>query len=144
MYELNDRRFDDLTTHELYDLLRLRNQVFIVEQDCAYLDIDGRDTAPNVRHIWFSAQRQIVAACRMFDEGRERVIGRIVTDEDHRGNRLAAKLLEHCLATSDGPWRLAAQAHLATWYERFGFAVAGEPYDEDGIAHIDMVRPDDD
>lgn len=141
MYELHDHPFSELSAWELHGLLRLRSEVFVVEQECVYLDIDGRDTALNVRHIWLSSDRRVVAAVRMFDEGLHRVIGRVVTAANHRGAGLAARLIDHCLATSDGPWLLDAQAHLEPWYEQLGFRRSGDTFIEDGIPHVPMTHP---
>lgn len=135
-----DKAFADLSAWELYLVAQLRSQVFVVEQDCVFLDLDGRDTAPTVRHIWVERERRPVAVARLLDEGTHREIGRLATAIDARGQGLAARLIDYCLATSDGPWHLNAQAHLASWYARFGFDTIGEPFVEDGIDHIAMRR----
>lgn len=130
---------DQLAPRTLHDILRLRSAVFVVEQQCVYLDIDGRDIEPGVRHWWVEANGTVVACLRQLDEsdGSTR-LGRIVTDPAHRGQGLAAALIEAALDTSDRPVLLEAQAHLARWYRRFGFNIAGELYIEDGIDHLPM------
>jgi len=137
----HDRTFVELTPAELYGILRLRAEVFVVEQAAAYLDPDGRDTEPTARQLWFEGEAgTVVATARVLDDGDARRIGRIATRTDHRGRGLAAQLVNHFLASAVGPWRLDAQAHLSGWYERFGFAVDGPEYDDDGIPHVPMVR----
>jgi ElaA protein len=142
---------DDLVVHDrplaevdpviLYGILRLRSAVFVVEQDCVFLDPDGRDLEPGCRQLWLAGpDGEVVATARILDDGDRRTIGRIVTDRAHRSAGLAARLLDHALATSAPPWHLEAQARLAAWYERFGFEVAGAEYVEDGIAHVPMRR----
>lgn len=138
---LHDAPFEVLDGWEVHDLLALRSQVFVVEQACPYLDPDGRDTEPGARHLWFEGEGRLVLACaRVLDDGDVRRIGRIATHPDHRGQGLAGRLIERFLATTEGPWVMDAQAHLAGWYGRFGFAAAGPDYVEDGIAHRPLRR----
>jgi ElaA protein len=140
---LHDRPFAELEPETLYLILQLRADVFVVEQECAYLDLDGRDLEPTTRLLWIADDndgRSVIATARILDDVDARRIGRIVTRRDRRNERLATQLVEHFLATTDGPWRLEAQAHLATWYGRFGFAVDGPEYLEDGIWHVPMFR----
>jgi ElaA protein len=142
MPTLHDRSFEYLTPLQLYGILQLRSEVFVVEQECAYLDPDARDLESTARQFWFEDDDgAIVATARMLDEGDVRRIGRIATRADHRGRGLAGRLVEHFLATTKGPWRLEAQAHLADWYARYGFTVDGPEYIEDGIPHVPMLRP---
>ncbi len=136
---IHDRRFAELSTTELYDILRLRSEVFVVEQECAYLDPDGLDVEPGTRHVWIGTP--VAAYLRVLEDDEARRIGRVVTRPTARSAGLAAQLMEHVLDRGDGPWVLDAQSHLTAWYERFGFAVAGGEYLEDGIAHTPMRRP---
>jgi ElaA protein len=141
MPSLHDCTFSELEPATLYGILRLRAEVFVVEQECAYLDVDGRDLEPATRQLWFEADDgAVVATARVLDDGDARRVGRIATHSDHRGQRLAARLVEHFLASSTGPWRLDAQSYLADWYARFGFVVDGPEYLEDGIPHVPMLR----
>jgi ElaA protein len=141
MPTLHDRTFADLAARELYGILRLRSEVFVVEQAAAYLDPDGRDLEPAARQLWFEDDDgAVVATARVLDDGDARRIGRIATRADHRGRGLAAQLVQHFLATAAPPWRLDAQAHLVTWYGSFGFRPDGPEYDDDGIPHVPMVR----
>ena len=137
--ELFDRSFGELSTLELHDLMALRVDVFVVEQACVYSELDGRDTEPGTRHIWF-ATAQIQAYLRVLDDGDARRIGRVATVAAARGDGLAARLVDHAVATTAGPWVLDAQSHLEAWYVARGFVVVGAEFVEDGIAHVPMRR----
>ncbi|HUF98897.1 MAG TPA: GNAT family N-acetyltransferase [Ilumatobacter sp.] len=137
---VHDASFHELSGTQVYAILRLRSEVFVVEQACVYLDPDGRDIESGTRHIWTERGGTIEACLRVLDDGDVRRFGRVATRGSARGTGLAATLIEHALATTVGPWVLDAQAHLAGWYERFGFAVTGAEFDEDGIAHVPMRR----
>jgi predicted GNAT family N-acyltransferase len=130
-----------LTVAELYGLCRLRVDVFVVEQECPYPELDGRDLEPATEHLWFEADGQPVATLRVLDDGAERAIGRVATAAGWRSRGLAARLMEEALASyGDGPLHLGAQAYLEGWYERFGFRRSGPGYVEDGIPHVPMRR----
>ncbi|MEZ5245161.1 MAG: GNAT family N-acetyltransferase [Acidimicrobiales bacterium] len=137
--ELFDRAFGELSTLELHDIMALRVDVFVVEQACAYRDLDGRDVEPATRHIWF-ADEGIVAYLRVLDDGDSRRIGRVVTAPAARGEGRAAELVDHAVASTAGPWVLDAQSHLVDWYAARGFAIDGAEFVEDGIAHTPMRR----
>jgi ElaA protein len=130
----------DLTASELYAALRLRAEVFVVEQECVYLDPDGRDLAADTVHLWLTDSRHAtVAYLRLLTEpeGGSR-IGRVVTARSHRGERLAGRLLDVALEEAPRPVVLAAQSHLVAVYERHGFVTDGAAYVEDGIPHTPM------
>jgi predicted GNAT family N-acyltransferase len=130
-----------LTAAEIYGLCRLRVDVFVVEQQCPYPELDGRDLEPATEHLWFEADEVPVATLRVLDDGAERAIGRVATAAGWRGSGLAARLMEEALASyGDGPLHLGAQAYLEGWYERFGFRRSGPGYVEDGIPHVPMRR----
>jgi ElaA protein len=134
--------FAELDAATLYALLKLRAEVFVVEQECAYLDPDGRDAEPGCRHLWIDDSGSIVAALRLLDEGDgTHRVGRVVTAPHARGRGLAAELTRHAIAMSDGPIVLDAQTHLVDWYRGFGFDVSGAEFVEDGIPHVPMRRP---
>ncbi len=135
---IHDRQFDQLSVAELYDILRLRAEVFVVEQNCPYLDPDGRDPEPGTRHVWIGTP--VDAYLRVLDDGSVRRIGRVVTRPAARSGGLAAQLVEYVLGSTPGPLALDAQSHLVDWYARFGFTVAGDEYLEDGIPHTPMRR----
>ncbi|MEM1229009.1 MAG: GNAT family N-acetyltransferase [Pseudomonadota bacterium] len=138
---IREARFEEFDPQTLYSLLQLRSEIFVVEQDCVYLDLDGRDTEPQTRHFWIDDGGRVLSALRLLrDEHYER-IGRVVTAAAARGQGLSSRLLAHTLEASSGPWILSGQLHLAPWYERFGFGARGDDYLEDGIPHICMVRP---
>jgi ElaA protein len=130
----------------LHDVVRLRVDVFVVEQACPYPELDGRDVEPGTEHVWVAAAGLPVAAyLRVLAEpdGARRV-GRVVTHPSARGRGLAALLLSDVLSRhADVPLVLDAQAHLEAWYARFGFAATGPAFDEDGIAHVPMRREPD-
>lgn len=133
---------DDLDAPTLYDLLRLRAEVFVVEQASPYLDPDGRDLQPDTRHLWVEENGTIVAALRVVREptGVYR-IGRVVAAKRARGRGLAAELMRAAIVViGDDPVVLDAQAHLEEWYRRMGFVRTGPVFDEDGIAHVPMRR----
>ena len=131
----------ELPASVLYGLLKLRAEVFVVEQDCAYLDPDGRDLEPSTRHLWVEADDgSIVASLRVLAEADGgSSIGRVVTAASHRSQGLAAGLVKEALTDAPRPVRINAQSHLVDWYGGLGFAVAGAEFVEDGIPHIPMV-----
>lgn len=145
------RSFDALTGREVYDLLALRSQIFVVEQASIYLDADGHDQAS--RHLLAHVARsdggaELVGALRVLPPGektRELSIGRVVVAKRARGQGLGKRLFAEGVrgaleAFGPQPIRIAAQAHLEAFYAEFGFEVVSAPYDEDGISHVDMVR----
>lgn len=138
---LHTARFADLSPFQVYALCRLRVDVFVVEQECPYPELDGRDVEPGTWHLWAEADGGIVATIRVLDDGATRAIGRVATAASARGQGLAARLIEAGIELCEGrPITLGAQAHLEGWYERFGFRRSGAGYDEDGIPHVPMRR----
>ena len=138
------KRFDELTTTELYAVLRLRCDVFVVEQACAYPELDGRDAEPGTTHHWIpgrDGEPAIAAYLRTLTEpdGTTRV-GRVATAPAARGRGLAALLVQHVGAAAGGPVVLDAQSQLTDWYRRLGYTVDGPEYVEDGIPHVPMRR----
>jgi len=140
------RPFDALTLHDLHDLLRLRVDVFVVEQQCAYAEIDGHD--PQALHILGrSDQGTLIAYARILppDEHGLPHIGRVIVSAQHRGHGLAQTLMTIALEAVHRGYgsrrsALAAQAHLEKFYGRFGFVRQGPDYPWDGIPHVDMLR----
>jgi predicted GNAT family N-acyltransferase len=138
---LRTARFADLTPFEVYALCRLRVDVFVVEQECPYPELDGRDPEPATLHLWFEEDGEVLATIRVLDDGGTRAIGRVATAVPARGRGLAARLMEEGIRLCEGrPVTLGAQAHLQGWYERFGFRLSGPGYVEDGIPHVPMRR----
>jgi ElaA protein len=133
-------RFDDLTPRDLYDLLALRVRVFVVEQACAFQELDGLDA--EAEHVWTRGPAgEVVAYLRILEGDGETRIGRIVTAPEHRGTGAGAALVRAVLAGIDGPVVVGAQVQARGFYERLGFADDGPGYDEDGIPHVPLRRP---
>lgn len=136
--------FDELTGRQVHDLLELRQAVFVVEQNCPFAEIDGRD--PLARHLLGLADGAILACARLLPAtaAKPRAIGRVATAPGARGRGLGrAVMIEamRILIAEDGsaPIALSAQAHLVErLYAPLGFAIVGDPYEEDGIPHVDM------
>lgn len=140
--EVRSAGFDDLPPRTAYALWALRVAVFVVEQECPYPELDGRDLEPATRHLWVEGADGPVAYLRVLEDpdGWCR-IGRVLVARDHRGRGLAAALLRAALdLVGDRPSRLDAQSHLSHWYRRFGYADAGPEFLEDGIPHVPMTR----
>jgi ElaA protein len=139
-FTLHTARGPEIAVAHLYAALRLRAQVFVVEQDCVYLDPDGRDLEAGTTHLWLTAgDGTLVAYVRLLTEptGGHR-IGRVVTDPAHRGARLAGRLIDHALTVTEPPVVLDAQSHLVHVYARHGFAPDGPEFLDDGIPHTPM------
>lgn len=137
----------DLTPDTLYALLRLRSAIFVVEQNCVFPDMDGRD--PACEHLCgWGSDGELTAYLRLVPPGvrtPEVALGRVVVAAAARGRGLgrAAMLegLRRCAERYPGePVKVSAQAHLEPFYQSLGFRTVGAPYDEDGILHVDMVR----
>lgn len=144
------KTFSELNTNELYDILKLRIDVFVVEQTCYYADLDNLDKHPSTQHIFSSIGGRIVAYARVLPKQiryREYVsIGRVVISEDARGSGLAHKLLTQCIAVchelySETSIKISAQQHLEPFYQQHGFKRVTDMYLEDNIPHIAMVNP---
>ena len=139
--------FAELTPREVHDLYQVRAAAFIVEQDCVFQDVDGID--PQCWHLLGYGEGQLVAYCRLLPAGAkyaEASIGRVVTSHAVRGTGMGRELMREALRRMEKLWpgapiRIGAQAHLERFYRDFGFATASQPYDEDGILHIEMLRP---
>ena len=139
--------FDRLPLRTLYEVLQLRSEVFVVEQACVFQDLDGTDD--QAMHLLGSANGQLVAYARCFPAGvkyAEASIGRVVTRSSARASGMGHLLMQRAIDAIHSHWgsppiRIGAQARLEKFYNRHGFAKAGPVYDEDGIDHIEMVRP---
>jgi len=144
--EVGRARFADLSPDRLYDILRLRSAVFVVEQDCVFLDLDDRDREPEAEHLWIDDDQGLAACLRLLREDGEASwsIGRIVTRPGARSRGVAALLvqagLDRLRELGCRHVHLGAQAQLAGWYRRFGFERGGDRYLEDGILHVPMAR----
>jgi ElaA protein len=141
-------RFDELSLPGLYAVLQLRSEVFVVEQGCAFQDLDGLD-AQAIHLLGRSeADGTLLAYARCLPSGlkyREASIGRVVSRMSVRGKGVGHALMRQALACLTSSWggqpiRIGAQARLEQFYRQYGFVPDGELYDEDGIAHIEMIR----
>ena len=136
----------DLDTRTLYELLKLRVEVFVIEQACPYPELDGRDLLPETRHFWLEdPDGQVISTLRLMEEhaGGEKAfrIGRVCTRRTARGQGHATRLLAAALAdVGDYPCRIDAQTYLSQMYAHHGFVRAGEEFLEDGVPHVPMVR----
>jgi ElaA protein len=136
--------FAKLTPRQVHDLYRLRAAVFIVEQDCVFQDVDGAD--PESWHLLGYSRDELVAYCRLLPAGvkfDEPSIGRVISAPSVRRSGMGRVLMAEAMKRAGELWpgqalRIGAQAHLERFYNGFGFAKASEPYDEDGILHIEM------
>ena len=138
--------FAELTPVELYRILRLRNEIFVVEQNCVFQDADNKDQA--CHHLMLYHLDELVAYARLVPPGvayPEMSIGRIVTSTGVRGTGAGKRLMQHAVAQvsylfGSGPIRIGAQLYATGFYERFGFVPTGSVYDEDGIDHVQMIK----
>ncbi len=143
--QITVKHFDELTTRELYDILRARAEVFVVEQTCVYQDVDNKDLG--AYHVTGREDGQIVAYMRVLDKGvsyPEASVGRVITTEKGRGRGLGAVLFKEGLKVAKERFGaekivISAQCQARGFYERFGFSSVGETYLEDDIPHIKMV-----
>ena len=140
------KTFQELTTSELYELLQLRSEVFVVEQDCVYQDIDGKDQ--KALHVIGVKEGKIIAYTRLFNSGEyfdTPSIGRVVVKETERKYGYGHDLIKVSIKAiidnyNETTITISAQTYLQKFYESHGFKQIGEGYLEDGIPHIRMVR----
>ncbi|OED46609.1 GNAT family N-acetyltransferase [Flavobacteriaceae bacterium (ex Bugula neritina AB1)] len=140
------KSFDELSVLELYKILRLRAEVFIVEQNCVYQDIDDKDK--NAFHIIGYKGNEIIAYARLFDAGNyfdNASIGRVVVSEKERKYGYGHVLIRNCIAEIEKLFTtktilISAQCYLINFYKKHGFREEGEEYLEDGIPHIAMIK----
>jgi ElaA protein len=138
--------FNKLTTSELYSIIALREMVFVVEQNCPYLDADGKDK--DSFHMMLNQEKRIVAYCRIVPPGVSYStwsIGRVVVHPEKRGKGLGKLIMKKALEWIDSEYEgasiiLSAQSYLKNFYEEMGFESTGDFYLEDGIPHMKMVR----
>lgn len=142
-----EKKFDELTPAELYTILQLRSEVFVVEQHCVFLDMDDKDQVS--WHLMCWQEDRLVAYARIVPAGisySEFAIGRIVSSPSARGQGIGKELVQHSIDTlyklhGKQVIRIGAQYHLKKFYGSFGFQQAGDLYLEDGIQHIEMILP---
>ena len=139
-------RFEELDAREVHDLLQARSAVFVVEQSCVFQDVDGAD--PASWHLLGREDGVLLAYCRLVPPGTkfpEASIGRVLTTEAGRRKGLGRELMAEAVRRAHALWpgkplRIGAQVDLERFYGEFGFAKCSEPYDEDGIMHIEMLH----
>jgi len=139
------KSFSELKRDELYDILRFRQEIFVVEQKSWYLDADGLDQSS--LHLLVLDKGILIGYLRLTPPGEkypETSIGRVSIDKGYRGEKLGDHLLIMGIekgkeAYGSGSYRISAQEYLISYYEKHGFKVQGNPYDEDGIPHIEML-----
>ena len=144
--EIIVKTFEELSTHELYDILQLRSEVFVVEQDCVYQDLDGKDT--KALHIIGKKEGKIIAYTRCFKPGiyfEEASIGRVVVDSEERKYRYGSDVMKASVKAIKNHYdtktiKLSAQTYLKKFYNSHVFIEIGEEYLEDGIPHIAMIK----
>ncbi|WP_419869416.1 GNAT family N-acetyltransferase [Chryseobacterium sp. CT-SW4] len=140
------KSFDEFTVPELYKVIKARVDVFVVEQNCPYADLDGYDE--KAIHLWAEENGEVLAYCRIFDKGikyNETSIGRVLTTEKGRGKSLGKQLIQYAIETIENRFRtssvrISAQDYLLRFYGGFGFEDTGKKYLEDDIPHTEMVR----
>jgi ElaA protein len=132
---------DALTPQDLYDVWKIRDQVFAFEQHVEDTDVDGRDLLPTTTHMWLADADGPTSYLRVYDEGGIHV-GRVCTRKDQRGQGLSGQLMvEVSSLWGDREIALNAQSHLEQWYESFGYVRSGDDFDDAGIRHTPMLRP---
>ncbi|KKL00032.1 GNAT family N-acetyltransferase [Rheinheimera mesophila] len=142
--------FSQLDSYTLYAMLQLRVDVFVVEQNCPYPELDNKDLDPQTRHILLKKGDKILAYARVLAPGvsyeHNPALGRICVSQTARRLALGRGLMDKALAVASSCWpdqeiRISAQCYLQRFYESFGFVACSEPYLEDNIPHLEMIRP---
>lgn len=140
------KAFNELSIYELQNIYQLRSEVFVVEQNCVYQDIDGKD--PKAIHVFGEVEGEVAAYCRIFKSGdyfSEASIGRVVIADKFRANKWGHDLMKQAISAvsehfGESQITISAQLYLKKFYESHGFEMVGEEYLEDGIPHIRMER----
>lgn len=141
----NLKKFKELDSEEMYKILRLRSEVFVIEQDCIYEDCDGKDE--KVYHLYLKDNSEVVAYLRILPRNisyEEMSIGRVVVKKSYRGQSIASEMVKRAIQfiekeLDETEIRISAQAHLINFYGSFGFKQVSDEYLEDGIPHIEML-----
>ena len=139
------KKFKELKSEEIYEILKIRNEVFIVEQHCAYLDCDGKDI--EAYHIFLEDNKEIVACLRILKKGvsyDEVSIGRVLVHKNYRRKGIAEEMMKKAInfiedSLNEREIRIEAQAYLVNFYKNFGFEEVSDMYLEDDIPHIEML-----
>ena len=147
MSKIFDQPFHKIDPFTFYEILRLRIDVFVVQQNCPYPELDGFDVDSETRHIWIADKESPISYLRVLRTSEEvNKIGRVATSLNNRHKGMAESLIEHVINTTSGDLILDAQAYLENWYEEMGFESNGEPFEEgcghdvnSGILHVPMI-----
>jgi ElaA protein len=145
MITIKTKHFNELNIYELYYLLQLRSEVFVVEQDCVYQDIDDKDQ--KALHVLGFKGSKIVAYTRIFKPGdyfKEASIGRVVVAKNERQHKYGYDIMKASIQVindmfNENTIRISAQCYLQSFYNNLGFKAVGEEYLEDGIPHVAMI-----
>ena len=140
------KKFEELSTWEFHQIVKARIEVFVVEQNCPYPEIDGDD--PKALHLWGEFNSEIVAYCRIFEAGlkyKDASIGRVLTSRNFRGQSLGKVLMKIAIATVSARYttskiRISAQDYLLSFYTGLGFSATSKSYLEDNIPHTEMFK----
>lgn len=140
-------RFESLSALALYEIIRAREAVFVVEQACPYQEVDGMDISS--WHLSVTMEGELAAYARLVDPGvkyQQPSIGRVMTLKQFRSLKIGRALMTEAIRFSELQFpgqsiKIGAQVYLNEFYASFGFEAVSDPYDEDGILHIDMIRP---
>ena len=140
------KKFDELSVKELYIILQLRSEVFVVEQNCVFQDMDDKDQSSY--HLMGWENNILIAYTRLVPPGivyQFPSIGRVITSQSARGTGIGKHLMERSIEETEKlfgkvPIKIGAQVYLKEFYNSFGFKQSGDIYDEDGIDHIEMIR----
>lgn len=143
--KLTFKRFEELNGKEVYKILKARNEVFVVEQNCVYLDSDNKDF--NAYHVYYEDNDKVIAYIRILDKGisyKEISIGRVLVDINYRRQGIAGKVMKAGIEfikkeLNENSIRISAQAHLYPFYKQLGFKKVSDEYLEDNIPHIEML-----
>lgn len=146
MLEIKTKSFEELTKQELYDVLQLRSEVFVVEQDCVYQDLDGKDQ--EALHVLGFKNDKLIGYTRIFEPGvyfKEASIGRVVVAKNERQYKYGYDIMEASIKAIKSHYdktliKISAQSYLKQFYTNVGFNSIGESYLEDGIPHIAMIK----
>ena len=146
MIEIKVKTFKELNLEDLYNILQLRSEVFVVEQDCVYQDVDGKDQ--NALHVIGYKDEEIVAYTRIFKPGayfEDASIGRVVVSKNERQFKYGYDIMKASISAVNDRFKtttikLSAQTYLTQFYNNLGFEKIGKEYLEDGIPHIGMVK----
>ncbi|MBT8271466.1 MAG: GNAT family N-acetyltransferase [Bacteroidia bacterium] len=149
MLTIKARPFKDLNTDDIYEILRLRSEVFVVEQNCVYQDIDNKDQ--KAIHVLGYKGKDLVAYARLFKPGyyfKAATIGRVVVKRNERANNYGRDIMIATIKAAEDYYKAAeitvsAQTYLIVFYNELGFIEHGDTYLEDGIPHIRMTRSND-